>query len=114
MAASWAVPIVPTDRGREERGRERFCLQQRCRGVLRGARVRRGRAHAGPERLRTKSSQLVTPSASNEQMKENAKREHGTAETGVMGIGSWFKKFRKREDDDAIHRAEERGFETRG
>jgi|1185.fasta_scaffold168875_1 hypothetical protein len=31
-----------------------------------------------------------------------------------MGIGSWFKKFRKREDDDAIHRAEERGFETRG
>src|SRR3954452_20365886 len=64
MAASWAVPIVPTGRGREERGRERFSLQQRCRGVLRGARVRRGRAHAGLERLRTKSSQLVTLCAS--------------------------------------------------
>jgi hypothetical protein len=29
-----------------------------------------------------------------------------------MGIGSWLKKLRKREDDDAIHRAEERSYET--
>ncbi len=29
-----------------------------------------------------------------------------------MGIGSWFKKLRKREDDEAIHRAEERSHET--
>jgi hypothetical protein len=30
-----------------------------------------------------------------------------------MGIGSWLKNLRKRGDEDAIHRAEESGFETR-
>jgi hypothetical protein len=30
-----------------------------------------------------------------------------------MGIGSWWKKLRGREDDIAIERAEEAGYETR-
>jgi hypothetical protein len=29
-----------------------------------------------------------------------------------MGIGSWWKKLRQREDDEAIERAEERSHET--
>jgi hypothetical protein len=29
-----------------------------------------------------------------------------------MGIGSWLKKLRKREDDEAIERAEERSYES--
>ncbi len=31
-----------------------------------------------------------------------------------MSIGSWFKKLRKREDAEAMHRAEERSYETPG
>ena len=29
-----------------------------------------------------------------------------------MGIGSWWRKLRQREDAEAIHRAEERSYET--